>query len=118
MRLSVAQEAAAGAASASDRAWFEQHPLRSHRIRPSIEGEFGSIEFDVPGAVWAVTRQVQPGFRLRLPFSTPFGPPPDVEEIGHALFDLIRESMRTGTPGVWAETVAKRASMRQVRGTA
>jgi hypothetical protein len=47
-----------------DREWFRSHPLRSHRLRRPIAGEFtdGSAEN------WVVVRQLQPGVRLRLPF--------------------------------------------------
>ncbi|MBV9825735.1 MAG: hypothetical protein JO001_08680 [Alphaproteobacteria bacterium] len=104
-------------ASASDRLWFEKHPTRSHRMRLAIAGEFGPIEFTIPGPAWAVIRQAIPGFRLRLPFTAP-SPPPDIEEIGQALFDAVHEAMRAGKPGIFAEEVKARATRLRVRGRA
>jgi hypothetical protein len=73
-----------------DREWFRSHPLRSHRLRRAITGEFpeGSAETLV------AVRQLQPGARVRLPFYAQAQLPSDEapEHIAHAIYDLVAES--------------------------
>jgi hypothetical protein len=65
-------------ASQSDRAWFENHVGRTHRVRPPIGGEVFGLPR--PPAGWRsllVVRQIRPGVRLKLPFVVPRdGPDP------------------------------------------
>ena len=77
----------------ADRAWFEQHPTRSHRIRPAHPGEAADVAWHTApeGCVLVVVvRQVEPGLRIKQKFffHEELWPAPDDETIAHALFDL------------------------------
>ena len=79
-----------------DAAWFNRHPTRSHRLRPLIGDEaasFGSIaEQPIPPRheLQVIVRQIEPGQRVRSPFGRSLDMPiPDVEEVLHALFDIV-----------------------------
>jgi hypothetical protein len=86
------------AASKDDAAWFKAHPHRSHRLRQphDVELREAIAPTIAPASAipYVVVRQVQPGCRLRLPIWSDIEMP-DIEAIGHALFDL---SVRQ-TPG-------------------
>jgi hypothetical protein len=84
-------------ASNSDRDWFAQHPDRSHRLRLAHPGEVAALDAaaDKTATWWVVTRQIEPGVRLRTAFRPPL-PPPDDETIGQVLFDLIVEHGAAG----------------------
>jgi hypothetical protein len=79
-----------------DRAWFEVHPDRAHRLRPMATGEAPTLLCDPPVLpprhAWQVlVRQVEPGRRVRIAFGRNLDCPiPDAEAIVHALFDLAR----------------------------
>jgi hypothetical protein len=75
-----------------DRAWFEQHPERSHRTRLLYPGEHDEFMEDTPpGHQYLVTvRQVSPGNRLKAGFyiNNEMLPVPDDEEVAHVLFEI------------------------------
>ena len=75
-----------------DRAWFEQHPERSHRARFPFDGEVGPEELVAPEGhrLLLLLRQVEPGKRIKNGFfiSDELLPVPDVEVVAHALFDI------------------------------
>jgi len=75
-----------------DRAWFEQHPERSHRARFPFDGEVGPEELVAPEGhrLLLLLRQVEPGKRIKTGFfiSSELPPVPDVEAVAHALFDI------------------------------
>jgi len=83
-----------------DAAWFEANPKRSHRLRKLLEGETkdlfaGSTPPSLPpGHEYQVlVRQVEPGFRVRLPFGRNLEISiPDDEPVIHALFDVTSTS--------------------------
>jgi hypothetical protein len=80
------------AASKDDAAWFKAHPHRSHRLRRphDVELQEAMAPTIAPASAipYVVVRQVQPGFRLRLPIWSDIEVP-ETETIGHALFDLL-----------------------------
>jgi hypothetical protein len=84
-----------------DREWFEQHPRRTHRLRPAHPSE--------AAARWVAVRQVRPGYRHRVGFDPPFDPP-DLEAYAHALFDLIAEAAQAGDVKVLATDIYQRAT--------
>ena len=59
--------AALDRASDDDRIWFEQHPSRNYRLREMIPFESNDPLWTPPkGSAWlTVTRQIEPGVRLR-----------------------------------------------------
>lgn len=86
---------------ADDAAWFQANPGRSHRFRPMHDGE----EATFPPAytnrqllppqheMQMLVRQIEPGKRIRIPFGRNLEIPiPDIEEIVHALFDVVAKS--------------------------
>ena len=82
---------------ADDAAWFKNHPERSHRLRPLLEGEAEAMPELIPSdqippnhRVDILVRQVEPGKRIRKPFcrNTEIDIP-DQEEIVHAIFDTV-----------------------------
>lgn len=89
---------------ADDAAWFKSHPERSHRMRVMFENEFDSARSNkvVMQAVEnhrveVLVRQVEIGQRVRIPFARNLSfPIPDVEEVVHALFDLVTRPGREG----------------------
>lgn len=81
-----------------DASWFAAHSERSHRMRPSFPGEFGSIERDFltppeHHEVQTLVRQIEPGRRIRTPFCRDMRTPiPDLEPLLHAIYDLVSKS--------------------------
>jgi hypothetical protein len=100
-------------ASEDDADWFKGHPWRSHRLRPAIQHELPSLS-DIAGK-WIAIQQVVPGLRVKVIF-TPPSPPPDNEDIAHALFDLVHEHGAAGISEIPAETIMARAYTMSVRG--
>ncbi|WHU03665.1 hypothetical protein [Sphingomonas sp. NIBR02145] len=81
-----------------DAAWFENHPTRSHRLRPligdeaEVSGFTHSTLMPLRHEMQILVRQVEPGKRMRLSFGRNLDVPiPDDEEVLHALFDLVSE---------------------------
>lgn len=88
---------------ADDAAWFKNHPERSHRLRPLLEGEAEAMPVPIPTSeippnhrAEILVRQVAPGQRIRKLFcrNTELDIP-DQEEIIHAIFDTVA----SGAPG-------------------
>lgn len=100
-----------------DAAWFEARPRRSHRTRPAIPHELPGLTAEMAEGTWIAVRQVLPGLRLRQIF-TPPGPPPDVEAVAHALFDLITEHAVTGEREIMPEAIRARVAMLAAGGRA
>jgi len=82
---------------ADDAAWFKNHPERSHRLRPVLEGEAEMVSANIPEdqippnhRVEIVVRQIEPGKRVRGSFcrNTELDIP-DQEEVIHAIFDAV-----------------------------
>jgi len=82
---------------ANDAAWFRNHPERSHRLRPLLEGEAEAMPMGIPAdqlppnhRIEMLVRQVEPGKRIRKAFyrNTEIDVP-DQEEIIHAIFDIV-----------------------------
>ena len=96
-----------------DREWFAANPARAHRLRPAYPVEQVSDCGGRP-ATWVVVRQVRPGMRFKAGFVPP-GPMPDVEALGHAMFDLITENAKAGKGHVPTEAIYERA-MQMARG--
>jgi hypothetical protein len=115
--LSPREMEAVDHARAADAAWFEGHPRRSHRLRPAVPHELPGLTTDMAAGSWFVVRQVAPGVRIKMIF-TPPAPPPDSEEIGHAMFDLINERAATGERLITLEEIHLRASQLRPEGTA
>jgi hypothetical protein len=89
---------------ADDAAWFEDHPDRSHRLRPMLEGEAATVPAEITTAVLPekhrldmLIRQIDVGKRMRTIFcrNTEVAIP-DSEEVIHAIFDLVTERGRKG----------------------
>jgi hypothetical protein len=78
------------AAAKLDKAWFESHPNRSHRIRHAVAGEAPGTTTTEP---YVAVRQVVPGFRLRRFFAMAVPLPEDEapEHIAHAFYDVLEE---------------------------
>jgi hypothetical protein len=76
-----------------DRIWFEQNPMRAHRMRLPFSGEYDAEALDAPpGHVLIVlVRQVEPGSRIRPGFylDSDLLPVPDDEAAAHALFEVV-----------------------------
>jgi hypothetical protein len=98
----------ADAAIEADRAWFEAHPHRRHRVRPYAPGE-GLPELPdpvaPPGWKWRViVRQTHPGVRARLSFCSDSDPAPG-ERAAARLFELVLggrlNSPATTPPSNW-----------------
>lgn len=93
------------AASQADAAWFRANPHRRHRIRPAVPGEFapqGELPPMAPGfRRFVAVRQIQPGFRVRIPFRVAVEPA-QTEGAARAVFaHLIRpETAAARTAGV------------------
>jgi hypothetical protein len=97
-----------------DKLWFENHPDRSHRLRPMFPGEM-QLPDSPPGTEWhIIVRQVEPGQRIRLPLCHVIDGPalPDIEAVVHALCDLAQQSKVIKTSEV-AELALKYAAERQ-----
>jgi hypothetical protein len=82
---------------ADDAAWFKNHPERSHRLRPLLDGEAEAMPVPIPTSEFprnhraeVLVRQVVPGQRIRKLFGRNMEVDiPDQEEIIHALFDAV-----------------------------
>jgi hypothetical protein len=78
---------------ADDRAWFENNPTRSHRLRRLFPGESTGMSDEAipPGhELQILVRQVEPGLRARHGFYRNLAADiPDVEAVLHALFDVV-----------------------------
>jgi hypothetical protein len=100
----------------ADRAFFEQHPDRKHRLRLASEVEIaqneilsGEVTTPPPGhRHFVIVRNVAPGHRLRLFVTNAEDAGTDVEEaLAHALFDThatpqareIEAAFRTASKG-------------------
>jgi hypothetical protein len=85
----LVDENAVTTAAKLDKAWFESHPNRSHRIRHPVNGEMPGMTTEG----YVVVRQINPGFRSRQAFTTPVPLPEDEapEHIAHAIYDLVDE---------------------------
>lgn len=81
-----------------DRAWFEANPERSHRLRKLYAGE--DVTLVPPGQSvttpppfhenQVLIRQVQPGQRVKKLFCRNLATPiPEVEDVFHAIFDIV-----------------------------
>lgn len=89
---------------ADDAAWFQSHPKRSHRMRPMYKGEASSLSnqvvLDAPPEKYRyeiLVRQVEVGKRVRTLFCRNTDVPiPDVEEVVHAIFDIVAQFGRSG----------------------
>lgn len=87
-----------------DAAWFNRNPRRSHRIRAMWAGEAASISRGLvlpkPPENFryeVIVRQVEVGTRIRALFCRNMETPVlNVEEVLHALFDVLAEPGRTG----------------------
>jgi hypothetical protein len=103
----------------ADRIWFDQHPDRSHRLRRIFPGELRGKEPPfVPAGheLQIIVRQVEPGKRMRLSFIRNLKVDiPDIEEILHAIFDIVSISHDKNIPirvveiGMLAEKYARAA---------
>jgi hypothetical protein len=95
-----------------DRAWFEAHPDRSHRVRRAYPRE-------CPGCSHIAVRQVQEGKRLRQPIILPDDMPEDApEEPAWAIFDLAIEARAKGAEGVASGAIRERIRLLSGAGTA
>jgi hypothetical protein len=87
-----------------DAAWFERNPKRSHRIRPLWAGEGANMSKGLvllPTPVnfryEVIVRQLEVGTRIRALFCRNMDAPTAmVEEVLHALFDILAQRGRTG----------------------
>jgi hypothetical protein len=91
-----------------DRRWFERHPARSHRLRRAFPGETANGQ---PATSWIVTRQIEPGKRVRVAFDPRERPPPDDEALGHALFDTLSAALQAGRDVVSVAEIIRQAAM-------
>jgi hypothetical protein len=100
--------------SADDREWFARHRDRSHRLRPSLPGEWAH------GATHTITRQGRPGERVRLPITaTADLPADDVPELAcWSLFDLVIEHRQRGSTEIPTSEIIARCKLRGEGGTA
>ncbi|MEJ8862292.1 hypothetical protein [Pseudomonas jessenii] len=100
-----------------DAAWFENHPNRSHRLRPMRPSEAESISpelmrVEIPkNHRWEIlVRQVEKGQRIRAAFCrNTKANIPDVDEMIHAIFDVVCTPGRKGK--ISNEEVAALAAM-------
>jgi hypothetical protein len=65
IKLPAKDRAALRRLSEDDRRWFEARPGREFRLRKPAPRELGMMQ--AQGASHVLVRQVQPGFRMRLP---------------------------------------------------
>ena len=68
--------------------WFAVHLDRLHRIRPALPGEPQHLS-------QVIVRRLEPGFYRRISFDCPVSVP-DIEEVLHAVFDIIAEVADAG----------------------
>ena len=80
-----------------DREWFAAHPTRSHRLRRAMvdEGWEG----------WVIVRQIEPGTRHRVLFTSDLDLPDD-EMLAHTLFDMLFEARAAGRTGFPASLIS------------
>lgn len=64
-----------------DREWFKANPGRVYRIRRALIGE---MPFAPADKTWVITRQIEPGFRLR----TSTGAPVDASASDEVLAEI------------------------------
>jgi hypothetical protein len=86
------------AASESDRAWFEEHPQRSHRVRQALPGEWPHVmRLPHDYRLITVVQQMRPGLRLRAAFGIHRELNDDgSEQFAAALFALATEGGEYG----------------------
>jgi hypothetical protein len=93
---------------ADDAAWFKSRPDRSHRLRSMFEGEIPAahplmLKVQTLGnhRVEILVRQVEVGKRVRTAFARNLSISiPDVEQVAHAIFDLVAQPGREGVLSV------------------
>ena len=73
----LAQAIDFAAGSADDRAWFERHHGRNHRLRKPIGGEYLLVRPSRGFKPMVVVKQLEPGSRVRAPFGWRRGEPSD-----------------------------------------
>jgi hypothetical protein len=117
LALTAEELAGGGAASEDDQLWFEAHPGRSHRLRPTVAYEFPGITPKDAAGGWTVVRQLWPGCRIRL-VCWPDAVPPNSEAGAHTLFDLLLDSARTGIDRIPPDAVARRIAAMTTGGCA
>lgn len=91
-----------------DAAWFKSHPNRSHRLRPMFESEAATLPTEITTMKipakhrWEIlVRQVEVGKRIRTIFCRNTDVAiPDMEEIIHAIFDVVSQPDRKGVISV------------------
>lgn len=91
-----------------DAAWFKSHPDRSHRLRPMFEGEaatlpteIATMEIPEKHRLEILVRQVEVGKRIRTVFCRNMEVTiPDLEEIIHAIFDVVSQPGRKGVVSI------------------
>lgn len=107
-----------------DRAWFEQNPTRTHRIRPLYPDEDdGRVPPLVGHDALVLVRQIEPGLRAKRSFyfkQQMMLPVPDgeggEEALAHALFDMVDNGeLLTNTKRLFALIDRYRAGPRAPR---
>ena len=85
----------------NDALWFKANRDRSHRVRPRLANEWFAELSDAPGLDLVVIRQIEPGARIRIPFTLPLSPCREwlreaatTEAGAHTLFDLTQQGER------------------------
>ena len=83
----------------NDALWFKANRDRSHRVRPRLANEWFAELSDAPGLDLVAVRQIEPGARIRIPFTLPLSPCREwlreaatTEAGAHTLFDLTRKA--------------------------
>jgi hypothetical protein len=84
--------------------WFAVHLDRSHRIRPALPSEPQHLSR-------VIVRRLEPGFYRRISFDCLVSVP-DIEEMLHAVFDVIAEAALSGhgemsNPGLGREVLLR-----------
>lgn len=105
-----------------DALWFENHPDRSHRLRPMHAGEQETLPPEMKEAVipvdhrWEIlVRQIKQGQRVRSAFCRNTSMDiPDIEEVIHAIFDTVAHPRPGET--ITVQEIAALAKRYQVSG--
>jgi hypothetical protein len=84
--------------------WFTTHRDRSHRVRAALAGED-----DRRSRV--IVRQIEPGVYQHVSFDFPVEIP-DVEEIVHAIFDVISNAVSEGRTDMPSAELGRRVHAR------